>query len=174
MVIDYWLLVMEVRIRFTGQRSRSKVKVKKEGQPSDRPSVYIILYSPKLLHNDFGGEGLAVLVDLEHVDTAVEVGDIHLGSAGDGLAVHHLANDVEELDVSFLVIAEINGEVVSGGVRVDGGIVFLQFGNVHNFAIGTANFHSKILGEIVVLEEEHRIVEIHIAVVERANHTTMA
>ena len=148
MVIDYWLLVMEVRIRFTGQRSKSKVKVKKEGQPSDRPSVYIILYSPKLLHNDFGGVGLAVLVDLEHIDTAVEVGDIHLGSAGDGLAVHHLANDIEELDVSLLVVAEINGEVVGGGVRVDSRVVLLQLGNVHHLAIITRSF-----------EENHRIVE---------------
>ena len=60
----------------------------------------------------------------------MEVGDVHLGAAGDGLAVHHLANDVEELDVSLLVIAEVDSEVVGGRIRIDGRVVLLQLGNI--------------------------------------------
>ena len=91
-----------------------------------RPSLYIIImYRTKLFHNNLGGVNLTVLVDLEHVNAAVEVGNIHLGSAGDSFAINLLTNDVEELDVSLLVVTEVHGEVIGGGVRIDSGVGLL-------------------------------------------------
>ena len=116
-----------------------------------RPSLYIIImYRTKLFHNNLGGVNLTVLVDLEHVNATVEVGNIHLGGAGDGFAINLLTNDVEELDVSLLVVTEVHGEVVGGGVRIDSGVGLLQFRNVHNLAV-IARYLCKKIGIMEIL-----------------------
>ena len=75
------------------------------------------------------------MVHFEHIDAAVEVGDIHLSAAGDSLAVNLLANEVEELDVRFFIVAKVNRELVGGRVRINGEVVFLDFRNVDDAAV---------------------------------------
>ena len=84
------------------------------------------------------------MVDLEHINTTVEVGNVHLCAASDGFAVHLLTNDVEELDVSLLIIAKVDGEVVGGRIRINSGVGFLNFRNVHDSAIAAGNFEVNV------------------------------
>ena len=139
-----------------------------------QPSLLYNIVSAKLLHNHFGGIDFAVLVDLEHINAAVEVSHVHLSGTGDGFAVNLLTNDVEELDISFFIVAKVHGEVVRGRVRINSGVVLLDFRNVHDFAVGAGNFQSQVFRVVVIVKEEHGIEIVNITVIERTYHSAVA
>lgn len=127
----------------------------------------------KLFHDNFGGIDLAILGNLQHIDTGTEAGDADFGFVSGGAIVNSLTHEVEEFDVSLFGTGKGNRELVGGRVRINRDVFLLHILNSDGNTIVATELEVN-LRIVHVLEHEAGIVIVNVAIGELHIVSTVA